>query len=197
MIQVVITAILLGIPTLPEYQTAVQMEVMEIILDVSSGYECGRRCEREGWEDQSDYVITESEARELARVFTYHADDRVELSWIVGIAWQEAGFHRYAMGYSGECGMFQQMPQYMPPNIHSRFSDDEDRCASLRSPVQAAETFVTQTRRLQRRFGRSWPCHYNAGGICTPRGQNYEDEFWRKVERVERRLDRVRVAMID
>ena len=138
-------------------------------------------------EDSERYSRDEIEA--LAEGIAEAGDEDAVLD-ALATAWRESRFRVDAIGggragleqWNGrsECGPFQQTPRYIwPPEYRD---DVETACARLMEPDLAAWHYYAQRERYRARYGERWPCHYNAGGECTPDGRFYLDN-WRRARR--------------
>lgn len=192
-----IVIILLFTTTASSQEGATTEDVSSAILEYSSGAECGYYCgpdRREGVEDRSDYVVTPEDAEAMASAML---DSDVPLHTLLGTAAHETSFQRYAVGASGECGVFQQNPRFVHEDLalksgcEARAECDAESlsriCDALQVPSIAVDIFEWQYGRLTSRFGEAhWECAYNQGAstvtrqgsywVCTYDGREYREE---------------------
>lgn len=172
--------------------------VAQAILEWAQGAECRHYCtdeRREGAPDRSDYVVTPEDAEAMAEAMLAHPE--VPLHTFLGTAAHESAFQRYAVGSSGECGIYQQNARFVPEYLAIENGCEERGecstaalsaiCDDLQDPAVAVEVFAWQYTRLTERFTESyWECAYNQGSStltrmssrwsCNPDGREYQEE---------------------
>jgi len=173
-------------------------DVAQAILEYTQGAECRHYCtdeRRAGAPDRSDYVVTHEDALAMAGAMLQHPE--VPLHTLLGTAAHESAFQRYAVGSSGECGIYQQNARFVPEYL-ALANGCEERgecsaaalsaiCDDLQDPAVAVEVFAWQYARLNERFTESyWECAYNQGAstlsragsrwICNADGRDYQEE---------------------
>jgi len=112
-----------------------------------------------------------------------------EKAIVLAVAYQESRFTKEAMGSSGECGLYQQIPKWLP-NKELRKMKYNDSCKLLKDPYSGTKEFINTYRHLKKRYKQDWPCHYNQGIVCGARGYAYLKNHYRLRRQFERQQDR-------
>jgi hypothetical protein len=108
---------------------------------------------------------------------------------VLAVAFQESRFTKEAVGSSGECGLYQQIPKWLP-NKEVREMDYDRSCEYLKNPYSGTREFINTYRHLKKRYKQDWPCHYNQGIVCGARGYAYLKNHYRLRRQFERQQDR-------
>ena len=111
-----------------------------------------------------------------------------EKAIVLAVAFQESRFTKEAMGSSGECGLYQQIPKWLP-NKELREMEYDETCELLKNPYSGTKEFINTYRHLKKRYHKEWPCHYNQGINCGKRGYAYMKNHYRLRRQFERQQD--------
>ena len=112
-----------------------------------------------------------------------------EKAIVLAVAFQESRFTKEAIGTSGECGLYQQIPKWLP-NKELRDREYDETCKYLKDPYTGTKEFINTYKYLQKRYKQDWPCHYNEGIKCGRRGYAYMKNHYRYRRQFERQQDR-------
>ena len=112
-----------------------------------------------------------------------------EKAIVLAVAFQESRFTKEAIGSSGECGLYQQIPKWLPKK-ELREMDYDQSCELLKNPYSGTKEFINTYRHLEKRYHKDWPCHYNQGINCGKRGYAYMKNHYRLRRQFERQQDR-------
>lgn len=139
------------------------------------------------WSDR----VTTDEADAIAHAVAYVSETTgLPVYTVLAHAWQETRFDAGATGTSGEVGLWQQMPQYVPNGLVPSAVVTTEQWLS--TPSGAATALVWHYQYLQKRTsGKDWLCAYNRGLAvgCDTSGQWYRDSVLHYADVFRRALE--------
>ena len=135
--------------------------------------------------DSDKYLISDA----IEKTSIQENLSKEEKAIVLAVAFQESRFTKEAIGSSGECGLYQQIPKWLP-NKQVREMKYNEACEYLKNPYTGTREFINTYRHLEKRYKYDWPCHYNQGIVCGKRGYAYLKSHYRYRRQFERQQNR-------